>query len=104
MKRILLPLLILAGLSAGAQTTTLKTHSQQGTIPSVVDTVPTYKLDEPTIIQISQLLAFGETAAGNSDKISTKDYNAYHAAVVHVDSVLRQQYIKFHPKETVKKP
>jgi hypothetical protein len=62
-------------------------------------------LTESQIIQISQLLSFGEVAAGNSDKISTKDYNVYHAAVVHIDSVLRSQYMKFHPvKEQAKKP
>jgi len=69
------------------------------------DTTATYKLTEPQILQISQLLSFGEVAAGNSDKISTKDYNAYHAAVLHIDSVLREQYFKFHPvKEKAKKP
>jgi len=64
-----------------------------------------YKLTESQVSQISQLLYFGEVAAGNSDKISTKDYNAYHAAVLHIDSVLRSQYMKFHPvKEQPKKP
>jgi len=64
-----------------------------------------YKLTESQVSQISQLLYFGEVAAGNSDKISTKDYNAYHAAVLHIDSVLRVQWNKFHPvKGTAKKP
>jgi hypothetical protein len=93
MKKTTITLALAFAASAGFAQTTKK------------DTVPTYRLDEPTIIQISQLLAFGETAAGNSDKISTKDYNAYHAAVVHVDSVLRSQWNKFHPvKEQPKKP
>jgi hypothetical protein len=64
-----------------------------------------YKFTESQIIQISQLLSFGEIAAGNSDRISTKEYNGYHAAVLHIDSVLRSQYMKLHPaKEQPKKP
>jgi len=91
MKKIYITLALAFAALAGFAQTTKK------------DTV-TYKLTESQIIQISQLLSFGEVAAGNSDKISTKDYNAYHAAVLHMDSVLRAQWAKFHlVKEQPKK-
>ena len=94
MKKIYITLALAFAASAGfAQTTKKDTQ------------IMYYKLTESQVSQISQLLYFGEVAAGNSDKISTKDYNAYHAAVLHIDSVLRAQWAKFHPvKGTAKKP
>lgn len=61
-------------------------------------------LTESQVVTISQLLQFGELAAGNSDKISTSQYNQYHAQVAKIDSVLRVIYLKWHPvKEQAKK-
>lgn len=54
-------------------------------------------LTEAQVIQISQLLNFGETAAGNSEKVSTAQYNQYHAQVAKIDSVLGVMYRKWHP-------
>jgi hypothetical protein len=83
------------------QTETLPAFGQ-----SKPDTTRKYTLSEPVIIQISALLSYGDNLAGNSDKISTRDYNAYHAAIAKVDSVLREQYLKWHPqpKQQIKKP
>lgn len=69
---------------------------------------PVDTLTESQVIQISQLLQFGEVAAGNSDKVSTSQYNQYHAAVAKIDSVLGVMYRKWHPVvkpvEKAKKP
>ena len=54
-------------------------------------------LTEKQVIEISQLLNFGEQAAGNSDKVTTSQYNAYHAQVAKIDSVLGVMYRKWHP-------
>jgi hypothetical protein len=66
------------------------------------DTTRKYTLSEPVIIQISTLLSYGDNIAGNSDKISTRDYNAYHSAVLKIDSVLREQYLRYHPAKEKK--
>jgi hypothetical protein len=63
------------------------------------DTIPQYRLPEPVIIQISALLSYGDNLAANSDKISTREYNTYHAAIAKVDSLLRVQYLRYHPKD-----
>lgn len=63
------------------------------------DTTKKYTLSEPDILQISQLLSFGDNAAGNSTAVSTNDWKAYHSAVLRVDSVLRVQYLRFHPEK-----
>ena len=64
-----------------------------------------YTLTEPQVLLISQLLSYGDSAAGNSDKISTRDYNNFHYQVLKVDSILRVQYTKKHPvKKDAKKP
>jgi hypothetical protein len=60
-------------------------------------------LKESEVITISQLLAFGEQAAGNSDKVTTSQYNAYHAQVAKIDSVLGVMYRKWHPVKTTPK-
>jgi hypothetical protein len=64
-----------------------------------------YMLTEPQVLAISQLLAAGDECASASDKVSTNQWKAYHAAVLQIDSVLRRQYMVKHPvKETIKKP
>jgi hypothetical protein len=64
-----------------------------------------YILTEPQVVLITQLLAYGDSAAGNSDKISTRDYNNFHYQVLKVDSILRVQYTKKHSaKKDAKKP
>lgn len=60
-------------------------------------------LAEKDLVLISQLLNFGETAAGNSEKVSTAQYNQYHAQVAHIDSVLREMWVKWHPVKASKK-
>lgn len=66
----------------------------------------TYRLSEKQIIQISQLLDYGLKAAGNSDRISTKDYNEFARQVAHIDSLFRSRYQQLHsqPKQEGKKP
>lgn len=63
-----------------------------------------YTLNEAQIAQISRLLSFSDSAVGNSDKITTRDYNEFHRQVMQIDSVLRVQYAKKHPKKDAKKP
>lgn len=64
--------------------------------PAPKDT-SSYVLTEPQVILITQLLSYAETTAGNSDKISTRDYNNFHYQVMKIDSVLRVQYAQKHP-------
>lgn len=57
----------------------------------------TYKLTEPQVYQISQLLDYGLKLAGNSDKISTRDYNEFARQVASIDSLFRMRYMQLHP-------
>lgn len=72
------------------------------THPIAVDTTLTYTLTEPTILQISNILAMANDLAATSDKISANQYNAYVKQIAHVDSTLRVQYLRYHP-QTIKK-
>lgn len=54
-------------------------------------------LTEKQVIEISQLLNIGEQVAGNSDKVTTAQYNQFHERVVKIDSVLGILYTKWHP-------
>jgi hypothetical protein len=60
-------------------------------------------LTEKQVIEISQLLNFGEVAAGNSDKVSTNQYNQYHIQVAKIDSVLGIMYRHWHPVKVAEK-
>ena len=64
-----------------------------------------YRFTEPDVVLIDNLLGQLDQCAGNSDRISTSQYNAIHHAVLRLDSVIKVQYFKFHPvKEKAKKP
>ena len=88
MKKLFTILLLSASVKVSAQTTKPDTA---------------YKLTEPQIIQISQLLDYGLKAAGNSAQISTKDYNIFARQVMQVDSVFKSQYAKLHPVKAEQK-
>ena len=60
-----------------------------------------YKLTEQQILQIDQLLLFGDNCASNSTTVSTADWKAYHVAVMKLDSIFRRQYVALHP-DTIK--
>lgn len=86
MSLIATPLLLLCSIAVNAQVKK----------PAPKDT-SSYVLTEPQVILITQLLNYAETTAGNSDKISTRDYNNFHYQVMKIDSVLRVQYAQKHP-------
>lgn len=69
------------------------------------DTVK-YTLNEPTIIQISNILSVANDIAAYSDKLSAHQYSEFVRQIKVVDSVLRVQYMLRHPQakvETIKK-
>lgn len=70
------------------------------------DTSAHYRFPEPEIILIDNLVGQLDVLAGNSDKVSTAQYNSIHRAVIHVDSLIKTQYFYYHPvkKEQPKKP
>lgn len=70
------------------------------------DTAAHYRFPETEIILIDNLMGQLDVLAGNSDKISTAQYNSIHRAVIHVDSLIKTQYFYYHPvkKEQPKKP
>lgn len=97
-------LLLLGSLGVKAQNTSSHIkHADVVNIGTTKTDSTLYVLTEPQVILITQLLSYAETTAGNSDKISTRDYNNFHYQVLKVDSFLRVQYTKKHPKD-VKKP
>lgn len=99
---IAVALLLLGSLAVSAQNTS--SHIKHAdVVNSKVDSA-SYVLTERQVLLISKLLAYGDDAAGNSDKISTRDYNNFHYQVLKVDSILRVQYAKKHPKKDAKKP
>lgn len=54
-------------------------------------------LSENQVIEISRLLNISEQVAGNSDKVTTAQYNQFHERVMKIDSVLAIFYQKWHP-------
>jgi len=62
------------------------------------DSVKHYKFEEPETILIDNLMGQLDVIAGNSDKVSTAQYNSIHRAVIHIDSLIKVQYFKFHPQ------
>jgi len=85
MKKIFITTLIaFASLAAFSQTKT--------------DSVKHYKFEEPETILIDNLMGQLDIIAGNSDKVSTAQYNSIHRAVIHIDSLIKVQYFKFHPQ------
>jgi hypothetical protein len=83
-KSILTTLIAFASLAAFSQAKT--------------DSVKHYKFEEPETILIDNLMGQLDVLAGNSDKISTAQYNSIHRAVIHIDSLIKVQYFKFHPQ------
>ena len=69
------------------------------------DTTKHYTFAEPEAVTIDNLLGQLDQLSGNSDKISTSQYNAIHKAVLRIDSLIKVQYFKYHPvKGEPKKP
>lgn len=63
-----------------------------------------YKFKEPDVALIDNLVGQLDVLAGNSDKISTAQYNVIHRSVIHLDSLIKSQYFRFHQvKEQPKK-
>lgn len=63
-----------------------------------------YHFTEPDVVLIDNLLGQLDQVSGNSDKVSTAQYNQLHKAVIHIDSLIKVQYLKKHPvKEQAKK-
>lgn len=63
-----------------------------------------YHFTEPDVILIDNLMGQLDQISGNSDRVSTSQYNQLHRAVMHVDSLIKAQYSKKHPiKERPKK-
>lgn len=64
-----------------------------------------YHFTESEVILIDNLMGQLDQVSGNSDRVSTSQYNQLHRAVIHVDSLIKVQYSKKHPaKEQAKKP
>jgi len=93
MKKAILTALILIPLFSGvlkAQTTKPDTNK--------------YHFSEQDAILIDNLMSQLDQVSGNSDKVSTAQYNQLHKAVMHIDSLIKVQYLKKHPvKEQSKK-
>jgi predicted nucleic acid-binding protein len=69
------------------------------------DTSKRYRFSEPDVILIDQLMGQLDIVSGNSDKVSTAQYNAIRHSIARVDSLIKAQYSKFHPaKSEPKKP
>ena len=69
------------------------------------DTSKRYVFNESEVILIDNLIGQLDIVSGNSDKVSTSQYNQLHRAVMHVDSLIKIQWAKKHPvKEQPKKP
>lgn len=105
MKIIITLLLAFTVLAVKAQNTSSHIkHADVVNIGTTKTDSTLYVLTEPQVILITQLLSYAETTAGNSDKISTRDYNNFHYQVMKIDSVLRVQYAQKHPpKKDAKK-
>ena len=97
MKKLFTILLLSAAMTAGAQTKITKPQPK-------LDTALHYKFAEPEIIIIDNLVGQLDVLAGNSDKISTAQYNSIHRAVIHVDSLIKTQYFYYHPVKKEVKP
>lgn len=82
-------------------TLTLSASVCMAQVKSKPDTIK-YTIDETTILQISNILSMANDLAATSDKISANQYNAYVKQIQRVDSILRVQYLRYHP-QTVKK-
>lgn len=105
LRLITVALLLLGSLGVKAQNTSSHIkHADVVNIGTTKTDSTLYMLTEPQVILITQLLNYAETTAGNSDKISTRDYNNFHYQVMKIDSVLRVQYAQKHPpKKDAKK-
>jgi hypothetical protein len=63
-----------------------------------------YHFTEPDAILIDNLMGQLDQVSGNSDRVSTSQYNQLHRAVLRVDSLIKSQWQKYHPvKEQPKK-
>jgi|GEM_PF-4975004 hypothetical protein len=57
----------------------------------------TYRFKEPDAILIDNLMGQLDQCAGNSDRISTSQYNQLHKAVMRIDSLVKKRYLELHP-------
>lgn len=103
MKTNLLTLTLILSASVCTAQTQFKGSGTSGQPYKLHADTPKYTIDEPTILQISNILSMANDLAATSDKISANQYNAYIKQIQHVDSILRIQYLRYHPK-TVKNP
>jgi len=56
-----------------------------------------YHFTESEVILIDNLMGQLDVVSGNSDKVSTAQYNSIHRAVMRIDSLIKVQYSKKHP-------
>ena len=68
------------------------------------DTTKHYTFKEPDAILIDNLVGQLDVVSGNSDKASTVQYNSIHRAVIRIDSLIKIQWVKYHPAKKGKKP
>lgn len=93
MKKTILTLTLLSAF------TIAKAQSKKDTSKASV-----YTFTEDKIIAIDQLLLIGDNAVASSDNYSKNQWKEYHNQILKIDSLIRSQYIKFHPaKEQPKK-
>jgi len=97
--------LLLCSIGVNAQNTSSHIkHADVVNIGTSKNDSTLYTLSEPNVILITELLSYADGVAGNSDKITTRDYNSFHLQVFKIDSILRVQYLQKHPpKKDAKK-
>lgn len=67
-----------------------------------IDTLK-YVFSEREITLLDELLILGDNGVSTSDNFSRNEWKKYHDKVMHIDSIIWKQYLKYHPAKALHK-